>query len=244
MSKGIFFVIAVSWIVLGLAAALSGAAADVIKTSRGDLKVSLLGHASLRFEFGGKVIDVDPVGGSAVYGKMPKADIILITHAHSDHLDPAAIDLIKTARTEILLSAKAGEKVPGIIMKNGDTRTVQGIAVEAVPAYNIVHMRSENVPFHPRGEGNGYILTFGDVRVYAAGDTENTTEMKALKGIDVAFLPMNLPYTMTPAMVADAVKAFRPKVVYPYHYSGTDPQALVDLLKDTPGIEIRVRKIY
>jgi L-ascorbate metabolism protein UlaG (beta-lactamase superfamily) len=175
---------------------------------------------------------------------MPKADIILITHAHSDHLDPAAVDLIKTARTDIILTVLAAEKVQGTVMKNGDKRTVQGIPVEAVPAYNIVHTRSENVPFHPKGEGNGYILTFGNVRVYVAGDTENTPEMKALKGIDLAFLPMNLPYTMTPEMVADAVKAFRPKVVYPYHYSGTDPQGLVELLKDTSGVEVRVRKIY
>ena len=187
---------------------------------------------------------MDPVGNSADYRTMPKADLILITHEHSDHLDPAAIDLIKTARTDIILTAKAAEKVQGTVMKNGDKRTVQGIPVEAVPAYNIVHMRSANIPFHPKGEGNGYILTFGNVRVYVAGDTENTPEMKALKDIDVAFLPMNLPYTMTPEMVADAVKAFRPKVVYPYHYQGTDPQALVNLLKGTPGVEVRVRKIY
>jgi len=244
MCKGIFFLIAAFWGAFGLAAALSGSATDIIKTSQGDLKVSLLRHATLRFEFNGKVIDVDPVGNSADYRTMPKADIILITHEHSDHLDPAAVDLIKTARTDIILTAMAAEKVQGTVMKNGDKRTVQGITVEAVPAYNIVHMRSENVPFHPKGEGNGYILTFGNVRVYVAGDTENTPEMKALTGIDLAFLPMNLPYTMTPEMVADAVKAFRPKVVYPYHYSGTDPQALVELLKDTPGVEVRVRKIY
>jgi L-ascorbate metabolism protein UlaG (beta-lactamase superfamily) len=244
MSKGIFFLIAAIGSFFGLAAALSGSAADIIRTSQGDLKISLLGHATLRFEFNGKVIDVDPVGSSADYHGLPKADVILVTHAHSDHLDPAAIDLIKTARTDIILTAKAAEKVQGAVMKNGDQRTVQGIPVEAVPAYNIVHMRSANVPYHPKGDGNGYILTFGNVRVYVAGDTENTPEMKALKSIDVAFLPMNLPYTMTPEMVADAVKAFRPKIVYPYHYSGTDPQALVNLLKGFVGVEVRVRKIY
>jgi len=244
MSKGIFFLIAAFWGAFGLAAALSGSATDTIKTSQGDLKVSLLRHATLRFEFNGQVIDVDPVGSSADYRTMPKSDIILITHEHSDHFDPTAIDLIRTGRTEVILTANAAEKVKGVVMKNGDKRTVQGIPVEAVPAYNIVHMRSENVPFHPKGAGNGYILTFANVRVYVAGDTENTPEMKALRDIDVAFLPMNLPYTMTPEMVADAVKAFRPKVVYPYHYSGTDPQALVNLLKDTPGVEVRVRKIY
>ena len=130
-----------------------------------------------------------------------------------------------------------------IIMNNGDTETVQGITIEAVPAYNIKHMRSENSPFHPKGEGNGYVLTFGDKRVYVAGDTENTPEIKALKNIDVAFLPMNLPYTMTPEMVADAARAFEPKVLYPYHFENTDTSQLVELLKDTPDIDVRIRNL-
>ena len=112
-----------------------------------------------------------------------------------------------------------------------------------MPAYNIVNKRPTGQPFHPRGEGNGYVITFGDKRVYVAGDTENTPEMKALKGIDVAFLPMNLPYTMTPAMVADAARAFRPKVLYPYHYGETDTAELVRLLAGEKGIEVRVRKM-
>ena len=128
-------------------------------------------------------------------------------------------------------------------MKNGDTRTVQGLRIEAVPAYNIKHMRSPGVPFHPKGAGNGYVVTFGDKRVYIAGDTENTPEMKALKGIDIAFLPMSLPYTMTPEMVADAAKAFRPKVLYPYHYGDTDVNKLKELLKKEKGIEVRVRNL-
>ena len=124
-------------------------------------------------------------------------------------------------------------------MANGESRTVQGIKIEAVPAYNIVNAR----PFHPKGVGNGYVLTLGDTRVYIAGDTENTPEMKALKNIDIAFLPMNLPYTMTPEMVADAAKAFKPKVLYPYHYGDTDTQKLVDLLKGEKGIEVRIRNL-
>jgi len=229
---------------LGAAAVLLGGAADIIKTSQGDLKVTLLRHATLMLEWQGKVIHVDPVGESVDYSALPKADIILITHSHSDHLDPAAIEQVRTGRTEVILTDKGLEKTAGTVLKNGESRTVQGIPVEAVPAYNLVHMRSANVPFHPKGEGNGYVLTLGNIRVYVAGDTENTPEMKALKNIDVAFLPMNLPYTMTPEMVADAVKAFRPRIVYPYHYSGTDPRKLVDLLKDVPGVEVRVRKIY
>jgi len=128
-------------------------------------------------------------------------------------------------------------------MKNGDSREVNGIRIDAVPAYNIVHKRSDGQPYHPEGQGNGYILTMGSKRIYVAGDTENTPEMKALKNIDVAFLPMNLPYTMSPEMVADAAKTFRPKILYPYHYGQTDPKELVALLKDEKGIEVRIRKL-
>jgi len=115
--------------------------------------------------------------------------------------------------------------------------------VEAVPAYNIVHMRSPGVPFHPKGIGNGYIVTFGDTRVYVAGDTENIPEMKALKAIDIAFLPMNVPYTMTPEMVADAARSIRPRILYPYHYGTTDTSRLVDLLRGEEGIEVRIRRM-
>ena len=126
-------------------------------------------------------------------------------------------------------------------MGNGDSGTLQGIKVEAVPAYNIKNMRGPGAPFHPKGQGNGYILTFGNKRVYVAGDTENTPEMKALRGIDIAFLPMNLPYTMSPEMVADAALAFQPEILYPYHYGETDTSQLVKLLKDVEGVEVRIR---
>ncbi|MBE9565336.1 MAG: MBL fold metallo-hydrolase, partial [Proteobacteria bacterium] len=118
-----------------------------------------------------------------------------------------------------------------------------GLTVEAVPAYNIVHLRGPGQPYHPRGEGNGYVVTFGDTRVYIAGDTENIPEMSALGNIDIAFLPMNLPYTMAPEMVADAARTFRPKVVYPYHFGQTDCVQLVTLLADEPEIEVRVRRM-
>ena len=128
-------------------------------------------------------------------------------------------------------------------MMNGDVRTELGVKIEAVPAYNLVHKRDDGQLYHPKGVGNGYVLTFGDKRVYVAGDTENTPEMKSLKQIDCAFLPMNLPYTMTPEMVADAAIAFRPKILYPYHHMGTNQTELVELLKDTPGIEVRINKM-
>jgi gluconolactonase len=216
---------------------------DTIKTSAGDLKITFIGHATLMFTFGGKTIHVDPVGREADYTDMPKADLILITHEHGDHLDPAAVETLRKEGTQIVLTKACTETVAGIVMANGDVKTVDGLKIEAVPAYNIVHERSAGNPFHPTGRGNGYIITFGDKRVYIAGDTENTPEMKRLKNIDIAFLPMNLPYTMTPEMVADAAKAFKPKILYPYHYGQTDPNKLVELLKDTKGIEIRIRKM-
>lgn len=215
---------------------------DTIKTSAGDLKITFIGHASLMFQFGNLTIDVDPWGEKADYSKLPKADLILITHEHYDHLDPAAIDKISTPKTQIVLTAACFETLKkGTVLRNGDSKVFDGIKVEAVPAYNLQHMNKDGKPFHPKGSGNGYILTFGDKRVYLAGDTENIPEMKSLKGISIAFLPMNLPYTMTPEMVADAAKALKPAILYPYHYGDTDVSKLVGLMKTVQGVDVRVR---
>jgi L-ascorbate metabolism protein UlaG (beta-lactamase superfamily) len=217
---------------------------DVIKTGAGDLTITCIGHGTLMFAFGGKVIHVDPVGQFADYGKLPKADLILITHEHGDHLDPKVVGMLRQPGTEIVLTRAAASQVAGgLVMANGEVKTVAGLKIEAVPAYNLVHKRESGEPFHPKGRGNGYIITFGDKRVYVAGDTENTPEMKALKNIDIAFLPMNLPYTMTPEMVADAALAFKPKILYPYHFGKTDTGKLVALLKDHPEIEVRIRRM-
>jgi len=217
---------------------------DTIKTELGDLKITCIGHGTLMFTYQDEVIHIDPVSREANYTKLPKADLVLITHEHGDHLDPKALAIVRKESTEVVLPQVCAEKVSdGIVMKNGDVRTIDDLKIEAVPAYNLVHTRGDGQPFHPKGQGNGYVVTFGKTRVYVAGDTENTPEMKTLKNIDIAFLPMNLPYTMTPEMVADAAKAFKPRVLYPYHYGQTDPQALVALLKDTEGIEIRVRRL-
>jgi L-ascorbate metabolism protein UlaG (beta-lactamase superfamily) len=196
------------------------------------------------FTFAGKTIHVDPWTKLADYAQMPKADIILVTHGHSDHLDPEAIKTLRQDGTVVIVSQVCAGKVDGaVVMKNGDTKTVGDIKVEAVPAYNIQHKRPDGGPYHPMGEGNGYVVTFGDKRVYVAGDTENTPEIKSLVKIDVAFLPMNLPYTMTPEMVADAARAFKPKVLYPYHFGKMDTQQLVTLLKDSPDIDVRIRNM-
>lgn len=217
---------------------------DSFETSAGELEITFIGHGTLMFSFGGKVIHFDPVSREADYDKMPKADLILVTHEHGDHLDAGVIENISTEGTTLIYTQLCAEQVEGgIIMANGDVRTVEGLKIEAVPAYNIVHERRAGVPYHPKGNGNGYIITFGDIRVYVAGDTENTPEMKALRDIDIAFLPMNLPYTMTPEMVADAAKAFRPKILYPYHYGNTDTTELVKLLEAVEGIEVRIRRL-
>jgi len=240
-----------SAVLVAVVAALASAAAaqrtfetDTIKTSAGDVKITFIGHASLIFAFRGKVIHVDPWTKQGDYTKLPKADMIILTHEHGDHMDTKAIEIIRTTRTVMVMTEACAKRLKGgIVMKNDDVRTVEGLKIEAVPAYNIVHTRPSGELFHPKGRGNGYVITFGDKRVYIAADTENTREMKKLKDIDIAFLPMNVPYTMTPEMVADAAKTFKPRILYPYHYSGTDPYKLVDLLKDVPEVEVRIRKM-
>jgi len=226
----------------GLAGVAEAFEKDVVKTKAGDLEVTFIGHGSLMLKFGGKIIYVDPYSKLADYAKLPKADLIFLTHEHQDHLDSVALQQVTTAKTAVVLTATCAEKVHGgIIMHNGDIRNVEGIAIEAVPAYNIMHKRDDGQPFHPKGAGNGYVLTFADKRLYVAGDTENVPEMSLLKRIDIAFLPMNLPYTMTPEMVADAARSFKPDVLYPYHYGETDPARLVTLLRGDPEIEARIR---
>jgi L-ascorbate metabolism protein UlaG (beta-lactamase superfamily) len=224
--------------------AQKGFETDIIKTSAGDLKITFLGHGTLIFNFGGKVIHVDPYSALADYNILPKADIILLTHEHRDHLDLKALNTVRTEKTVVMLTETCAKQVQGgIVMMNSDVKTAEGLKIEAVPAANIVHKRDTGQPFHPKGLGNGYIITLGDKRVYVAGDTENVPEMKGLKNIDIAFLPMNLPYTMTPEMVAEAAKTFKPKILYPYHFGETDTSKLVSLLKGTPEIEVRIRNM-
>jgi len=217
---------------------------DCFQTSEGELEMTFIGHGTLMFTFQEKVIHVDPWSNLADYNQLPKADIVLITHEHYDHLDLNAIELIKKEDTLVVLSELCSEKMDtGMIMKNGDVQTLKDIIIEAVPAYNIQHKRDNGQHFHPKGAGNGYILTFGELRVYVAGDTENIPEMKDIENIDIAFLPMNLPYTMTPEMVADAAKMVKPKILYPYHFGNTDTNQLIELLKDQKEIEVRIRKM-
>lgn len=245
MKRNILFVSLVLAISFTVGAGDGGFKSDVVKTSRGDLKITCLGHASLMFQFGGKVIHIDPFSRVADYGRLPKADLILVSHEHGDHLDTAAIAAVKKEATKIIAPPKAVRQLgEGMEINNGDIRTVLNLEIKAMPAYNVEHKRDNGRPFHPRGDGNGYIITFGDVRVYVAGDTEATPEMKKLKAIDIAFLPINLPYTMDEKMFKEAVTAFKPGIVYPYHFQfGQSRLAELEaLMKDVPGVELRIRK--
>ena len=217
---------------------------DIFPTTDGDLAITFIGHGSLMFAFNHLTVHIDPFSRVADYSQLPKADLILITHEHQDHLDLDALDKIQTGETDLVLTETCAHQLNGgIIMQNGDQQIVRGIPIEAVPAYNLVHRRENGQAYHPKGVGNGYILSFSGLRVYVAADTENTPEMKSLTGIDIAFLPMNLPYTMTPEMVADAVKAFQPRILYPYHYGNTDTRKLLLLLQDEKSIEVRIRQL-
>lgn len=220
-----------------------------------DIKVDIFSikHGSLAARAADKWIYFDPVCAGAQpatdYTVLPHADYIFITHEHGDHLDSLAIAQLLKEGTKIICNpasaAKAasvrvdGMSAPTVLaLANGQSfSTEEGWKVDAVPAYNIAE---EKQNFHPRGNGNGYVLTINDFRLYVAGDTEEVEELSGLKNIDVAFLPCNLPYTMAPEQCAIAAKMFSPKVLFPYHYGNTDLQQLVDLLSDT-DIEVRIR---
>jgi len=223
--------------------------ADVIHTSRGELRIMPVYHGSVMLEFGGKVIHVDPWSQGDFTG-LPQADLIVITHTHQDHLDRAMVDQLKKPDTIIVgppavIDTLNCAPACGIAeaISDSEKRTVMDIGFEGVPMYNLVFGSGPGKPYHHKGIGSGYILNFGDTRVYFSGDTECTPEMKALKNISVAFLAMNPPRTETPADAAECVKAFKPKIVYPYHYRGSKLEEFSGPLKDTPGVEVRIRKL-
>jgi L-ascorbate metabolism protein UlaG (beta-lactamase superfamily) len=216
---------------------------DTFETSAGPVKITPIQHASLMIEAGGKIIQVDPVGPE-FYEGLPQADLILLTDIHGDHMSPPALAKVKKAGTVIIApSAVAKTVTDAQVLNNGDSKNWEGWTIEAVPMYNLKRGPSEGKLFHDKGRGNGYVLAYGGKRFYIAGDTEGIPEMRALKNIDVAFVCMNLPYTMPPEEAADAVKAFHPKIVYPYHYRGSDLALFQKGLAGT-GIEVRLRDWY
>jgi L-ascorbate metabolism protein UlaG (beta-lactamase superfamily) len=211
--------------------------------AEGDINITPIMHASLQLEYGGKVIHVDPTSPGD-YSKAKQADLILVTDIHGDHLDPAAISRIRKLGAPVVAPSAAAPKIEtATVMANGETKTVAGISIEAVPMYNLQRGPGAGKLFHDKGRGNGYILGLGNKRIYLAGDTECTPEMRALKNIDIAFIPMNLPYTMPPSEAAECVKAFKPKVVYPYHFRGQNTEEFKAALAGEK-IEVRVLDWY
>lgn len=229
--------------------------ADTLASSAGEIRITPLHHGSLRLDFAGKPVFVDPTK-DARYESESKASAILLTDLHPDHLDPETIEKLSTPDTVILAPPAVAEKLPKTtgklrVMKNGEVTTpkepavpaIPALGVEAVPMYNIQRGPGPGKLYHDKGRGNGYVLTHGDKRVYISGDTECVDEMKALKNIDVAFVSMNLPYTMPPSEALQCIRAFSPKVVYPYHFRGSNPSEVSNGLAGGP-IEVRVRNWY
>jgi Predicted Zn-dependent hydrolases of the beta-lactamase fold len=217
---------------------------DTFKTKNGQtLSIQFIKHGSLSISFEGHIIQIDPAGMFADYSKMPKADLILITHEHPDHFDAKAIAALEKSGTKIITNASTRKLLgKGIVMKNGDKlKPVSYLQLEAVPAYNTTVGREK---FHPKGRDNGFILTLGGLRIYIAGDTEDIPEMNQLKNIDIAFLPVNQPYTMTVDQVINAAKVVKPRFFYPYHYGETKISEVQERLKiEAPGIEVRIRQM-
>jgi len=225
-----------------LFAALTAAYAQDFAIRGVTITITPIRHASLMIQADGKVAYLDPAQGN--YDNSPKADVILLTDIHGDHLAPPIIEKLSKPDTLIIAPEAVAKSLPSAkILRNGETMTVGKWTVEAIPAYNIKRGPSEGKYYHDKGRGNGYVVAFSGVRFYFAGDTEGIPEMRALKNIEVAYVPMNVPYTMTPEEAADAVKAFHPKVVYPYHYRGADLSIFQKALAGA-GIDVRLAKWY
>jgi L-ascorbate metabolism protein UlaG (beta-lactamase superfamily) len=243
--KAILIVVSAAFIFLLAMApgAFAAGQTQEFSTSAGTVKITPLNHASTLIEAGGRTIYLDPAK-PAKFAGMTKADLILITDIHGDHMDPDSIKDLSKSDTEIFAApAVVATVTTGKPIANGETKTWGGWTIEAIPAYNLKRGPAPGKLFHDKGRGNGYLLTYGGKRFYFSGDTEGVPEMRALKNIDVAFVCMNLPYTMPPEEAAEAVKVFHPKVVIPYHYRGSDLSVFQKGLEGT-GIEVRLLEWY
>jgi L-ascorbate metabolism protein UlaG (beta-lactamase superfamily) len=220
---------------------------DHVATSDADLIIHPINHATFVMGWKEKTIYVDPVGTGERFDGLPKPDLILVTDIHGDHLSPETLEAVADGKTAIVAPSAVAEKLPEKLRKqttvlpNGETKTVAGVNIEAVSMYNLT---ADRLKYHNKGRGNGYVVTLGGKRVYISGDTEDIPEMRALKNIDVAFVCMNLPYTMTEEQAASAVRAFKPKIVYPYHYRDSDVEKFKKLVGDGSGVEVRLRDWY
>lgn len=220
---------------------------QIIKTEKGNLIIYPIRHATFVMKWDGKTIYVDPVGGGKAFREFERPDLIILTDIHGDHLNEDTINAVKTEKTKLLVPKAAQQKLNEAnqtittVMANGDEKEILGIKFEAIPMYNLT---KERMRFHPKGRGNGYVLTMADKRIYIAGDTEDIPEMRQLKAIDIAFLCMNLPYTMDIEQAADAVQAFKPKRVYPYHHRGSDVDQFKKIVEEKTDTEVRLLEWY
>ena len=244
-------------VLFSLTAAAQPITGDHIPTSNGgDLVVHPMKHATMVLTWNGVTMYVDPApapgsppgtDGAAAFKGMPAADLILVTDIHGDHFDVPSLEKLAGAKTVVVVPQAVMDKLSDAVkpkarvIANGASTSVAAIGIEAVPMYNTTQDRLQ---FHSKGRGNGYVLTIGGKRVYIAGDTEDIPEMRALKNIDVAFIPMNLPYTMPPEQAAQGVLAFKPKIVYPYHYGQSDVGVFARAIGENNGIEVRQRNWY
>lgn len=233
-----------SWVVAAAEKTLTG---DRVPTADGDLIIHPINHATLALGWKDLILYVDPVGGARRFADLPPPDLILVTDIHGDHFSADTLQAVTREKTALVVSPAVAEQLPAglraraVVLANGQSNQVAGVPVEAIAAYNL---KPDRTKFHPKGRGNGYVLTLGGARVYISGDTEGVPEMRALRDVTVAFVCMNLPYTMTAAEAAEAVRAFRPKIVYPYHCRGTNLEEFKNLVGDDAGIEVRIRDWY
>lgn len=222
--------------------------ADQIKTNTGPLTILPVQHASFVITWNKKTIYIDPTGTAAQYKNFAAPDLILITDIHGDHLDPKAIDTLNTSKAILVVPQAVADLLPGVdaekivVLNNGNETAQLGIKITAIPMYNVPETINT---MHPKGRGNGYILNIGGKRIYISGDTGDTKEMRSLKNIDIAFVCMNLPYTMDINHAANGVLAFKPAIVYPYHHKGQDIKAFKRLVNvKNPKIDVRLRNWY
>ncbi len=221
---------------------------DHEKVKGGELTIQPITHATLILTYQKKNIYIDPTGGADAFKGLAAPDMILITDIHGDHFDPKTIEAINTTKAVLVVPQAVADKLQPankqkvVILKNGDKTQQQSISIAAIPMYNLPEAPDAR---HPKGRGNGYILTIGGKNIYISGDTEDTPEMRSLKNIDIAFVCMNLPYTMDVNQAAQGVLAFKPKIVYPYHYRGQDVNTFKTLVNSgDKNIEVRLRNWY
>lgn len=228
------------------------ATADLIPTNKGQLTIQPITHGSVVLIWDNKTIYVDPYGGAQSYEGIPLPDLILITDIHGDHMDLKTLEGINTSRAVMVVPQAVAEKLPQnykekvVVIGNGDKTEQKGISITAIPMYNLPESADSR---HPKGRGNGYVLNIAGKNIYFSGDTEDIPEMRSLKNIDVAFICMNLPFTMDVDQAAQAVLAFQPKIVYPYHYRGQNGLSDVEAFKKAVSagnnkIEVRLKNWY